>query len=91
MLKRREQTLTLRTTERCQGFSMRRLLPSDAGGACSLLFAWLSATYSRISRKALESSPERGIHTILRQRYAAQPAGLVSGGAGTQNPLFFVI
>jgi len=70
---------------------MRRLLPSDAGGACSLLFAWLSATYSRISRKALESSPERGIHTILRQRYAAQPAGLVSGGAGTQNPLFFVI
>ena len=47
MLKRREQTLTLRTAERCQGFSMRHLLPSDAGGACPLLYAWLSTTYSK--------------------------------------------
>jgi hypothetical protein len=57
--------------------NMRRRLPNDAGDVSSLLCRWLlSATGARIVCKGLESSPERGIHAILRQRYTGQPAGL---------------
>ena len=56
--------------------NMRRRLPNDAGDASTLLCRWLFATGSRIVCKGLESSPERGVHAILRQRYTGQLAGL---------------